>query len=417
MGSTRVAVLGGGITGLTVHRRLIENGAESTLYEAQAVPGGLARSRITRGYVFDQCGGHIFNSRSQAVLDWVFRLLPRESWTFQPRLAKILLEGTLVDYPLELSLHQLDVDTQVECLVDLASRQGGADAADLEEWFIRSFGETLARLYLIPYNSKVWRFPLARMEHQWVSDKMPQPSLGEIFRALVTRSSRESKMPHSTFYYPTAGGSQALVDAIAGGLPGIRTSNAVMSLRRHGVQWTVNDQESYETVISTVPLKELFRALVDVPGEVARAVGDLRYNSITSTLVEHDLGPSISWIYLPGPETVCNKVSNVGRFSPRSCPDGSPTSMLVDTIGRHDAGSVRDDVRKLFPIGDVIDHHVTEYAYVVFDLDHRRNVGVVLEYLGRLGIPCVGRFAEWQYYNMDVCIGRALEAADAVLAR
>ena len=46
----------------------------------------------------------------------------------------------------------------------------------------------------------------------------------------------------------------------------------------------------------------------------------------------------------------------------------------------------------------------TEYAYVISDLDYTTNLGIIKNYFDAKGIGLVGRFAEFNYLNMDACI-------------
>jgi protoporphyrinogen oxidase len=45
-----------------------------------------------------------------------------------------------------------------------------------------------------------------------------------------------------------------------------------------------------------------------------------------------------------------------------------------------------------------------KYAYVIYDLEYQRNIATVKEYCAANGIGLVGRFAEFEYLNMDGCI-------------
>jgi UDP-galactopyranose mutase len=62
---------------------------------------------------------------------------------------------------------------------------------------------------------------------------------------------------------------------------------------------------------------------------------------------------------------------------------------------------------------DVLDVELKtfRYAYVIYDLDHRRNTDFVLEYLKRIGIRCAGRFAEFEYLNSDGVAEHTLKLA------
>ena len=49
------------------------------------------------------------------------------------------------------------------------------------------------------------------------------------------------------------------------------------------------------------------------------------------------------------------------------------------------------------------------FAYVVYDLDYQKNIAVVHEYFRSIGIPLVGRFAQFEYLNMDGCIRSVMD--------
>ena len=123
----RVAILGAGVSGLTVSRLLTCMGYDVTVYEKNATVGGLARSRFINGYLYDPHGGHILNSKNPRVMDWVFSLLPKEKWHYRERNAKIYLNGKYVSYPFELSLHELDTDDAVDCVYDFMMSQQGPE--------------------------------------------------------------------------------------------------------------------------------------------------------------------------------------------------------------------------------------------------------------------------------------------------
>jgi protoporphyrinogen oxidase len=51
----------------------------------------------------------------------------------------------------------------------------------------------------------------------------------------------------------------------------------------------------------------------------------------------------------------------------------------------------------------------TKFAYVIYDLNYKKNIGVIMSFLSHIGICPVGRFAEFKYLNMDACIRNALD--------
>jgi hypothetical protein len=49
-------------------------------------------------------------------------------------------------------------------------------------------------------------------------------------------------------------------------------------------------------------------------------------------------------------------------------------------------------------------------AYVIYTLDHEEAVATILSWLADQEIHTVGRFGEWQYFNMDDAIASGRDA-------
>ena len=55
-----------------------------------------------------------------------------------------------------------------------------------------------------------------------------------------------------------------------------------------------------------------------------------------------------------------------------------------------------------------------KHAYVVNDLGYAKNLAIARGFIEKSGIVLCGRFAEWQYLNMDACARHAMETAAAL---
>ncbi len=71
----KTAILGGGLSGLTLARLLHEKGDEVIVLEAEREYGGLCRSKKERGFTFDTGGSHIIFSRDAEVLTFMRRMI------------------------------------------------------------------------------------------------------------------------------------------------------------------------------------------------------------------------------------------------------------------------------------------------------------------------------------------------------
>jgi protoporphyrinogen oxidase len=49
------------------------------------------------------------------------------------------------------------------------------------------------------------------------------------------------------------------------------------------------------------------------------------------------------------------------------------------------------------------------FAYVVYDLGYQENIRIVRDFCKEIGIDLVGRFAQFEYLNMDGCIRSVMD--------
>ena len=55
----------------------------------------------------------------------------------------------------------------------------------------------------------------------------------------------------------------------------------------------------------------------------------------------------------------------------------------------------------------------SEYAYVIHDLDYRKNTRIIKEYFSELdSFYLLGRWGSWNYNNMDLCMRDAMELVE-----
>jgi protoporphyrinogen oxidase len=269
----------------------------------------------------------------------------------------------------------------------------------------------MAERYMIPYNRKIWSFNLRKMGTYWVEGKMPLVSLDDVLRSLILREAEEKEMPHASFYYPRRGGFQTFVNALAGRVPRLFCGTEIYSVERKNRTWVLNGTEKYDLVVSTVSLKEmpaLFHGAL--PDKVLRAIEALRYNSLTVTLCKSESPFDYSWMYLPSLRLKAHRLIFQSNLSAMNSPRGKQ-SISVETIGKWNPERQVSELQKErirdLDIGEIIGSHHTQYAYMIFDEETPRHLRTITDYFRPLRFKRLGRFAEWGYFNMDVCMKRA----------
>lgn len=432
--SVKSAVLGGGLTGVTLARLLHEQGDDVTVLERDETIGGLCRSKKELGFTFDIGGSHIIFSRDTEVLSFMLSVLA-ENADRRKRNTKILYKGRYVKYPFENGLYQLPDDDRFFCLNEFVKNLIAVEKGEVPpptnfaEWIVYTFGRGIAECYMLPYNEKIWNYPAEQMSHHWVEGRIPRPPVEDIIRSAVGIET-EGYTHQAVFSYPVEDGIEALVRAIAEPvLPAIRTGFAVNSVCEEDGGFAVSDGKETvhaDRLISTIPLQNLLPCLSDVPSEVQAACDALRYNSLCSVFIGlKGEVPDISWLYVPDPATgLFNRISFPSNYSTMVAPDGHASILAEITYNDGDAVSRMTD-------DEVIEHTVSsliaagiipsrdsvvytgvareQFAYVVYDTEYLRNIEIVREFCRKRNIDLVGRFSQFEYLNMDGCIRSALD--------
>ena len=404
----KIAIIGAGVTGLTLARELSKK-YDVSIYEKKDKIGGLVDVDTKLGGPYHKVGGHCFNSKHTEVLEYVWNLLPKDRWNKIQRNAKILIHENYTNYPIEYSIKQIaehSPELAEKYLLDfITASHTSLEPKNLQEWFVSKFGQSLADDYFIPYNKKIWNRSPSEMNWLWVNDKLPIPDLQSVLKSLFSKST--DAMPHANFYYPKSGTQTELIDALADGLT-INDSHPIFSLEHSGVKWVVNGEDRYDYIFNTAPLDVLISLISEAPHNVSKAASELTYNKVT-TMLWRSAPTDLTWTYLPEAKHIFHRLIHIGNFV---LPNADFT--ISEAVGVRskeemvEAGKLLKDI-----LLEPIDYHCSEHAYVVFDNQRQEALNSIFQYLGSNNIASVGRFGEWEYYNMDICIKRALETVAA----
>ncbi|MBD3185178.1 NAD(P)-binding protein [Candidatus Bathyarchaeota archaeon] len=430
----KVAILGGGLTGLMLGHRLQEVDVKFDILERSPSCGGLLGSLEEDGFTFDKCGIHIIFSTDKSILSFMQRLLGENACKTR-RNTKIYFKNRFMKYPFENGLHDLSKEDIFTCLHGfvysiLEERSGGKKPGDnLHDWLVKTFGSGISNLYLEPYNRKIWKRDPRTLNTGWIS-RIPRPPVADVIKSALGIHT-EGYAPHQVFWYPKKGGIQSIPNAIAAPLhEHISTGFDVQGISREGSRWIVTNQSGesheYDAIYSTIPVKSLISAMEDAPEAVMNASKHLQHNSLVTVNLGIDecLLDDLTWLYLPQKEYIAHKVGFPSNLSPSvapananaitaeiTCKPGSSAWMMDD---RHLIQQVKTDLKDIGIIGDArtlyARVHRREHAYVVPLLGTRSKLKTIEAYLDQVGIVPVGRFGEHQYLNMDGCIKHALEA-------
>jgi protoporphyrinogen oxidase len=420
MAKKRIIILGAGLSGLSAAWHLKKYGYDCKVFEKESIPGGLARSKKIKGFVFDY-DGHLLHFRHDYTRSFVKRLLKgnlvehkRSAWVYSHR--------KMLPYPFQAHLYGLPPKIVRECVVGFLKKHTnikgrGNGSINLKDWILRNFGSGIAKNFLIPYNNKFWTVPCDRLAYEWAEGFIPKPSLEQVIGGSLSQSC-DGLGYNARFFYPALGGINELVRALSSEIKCTYLNSEATGIDLESREVTINSRqrEKFDILISTLPLPEMPKLIKEMPSTARKVFSKLSWNSIFNL----NLGLSKicvagkHWIYFPHKGTSFFRIGFPSNFSSSVAPWGM--SSLYAEISYPGQGRINKsgmikritvDLEKLgVDTGSICVKDVNDikYGYPVYDKNYSWVRSFTLDYLSANNIEGCGRYGSWKYMSMEDAI-------------
>jgi protoporphyrinogen oxidase len=416
-----IGILGAGLAGLSTAYHLKQR--DYVIFEKGAEPGGLCKSFTEKSYTFD-IAPHIFFTKDEYIKSLVEKLLKNNLAT-KLRKAFIYIYGKYVEYPFEANLSELPKKIIEECILTaIDAKESPKEYHNFYEWIENILGKGVARHYMVPYNEKIWKYDLKKMDFKFVAGRVPSPDIKEMVKgALGTQDSAFG--PNATFSYPIIGGIGAIPNAFLPYIKNLKLNTEVINIKlnKNEVNVTVHEnskQKLYklERIFSSLPLPEMMKIIENVPEDIQKACSNLVHNSLLFAAIGVDR-KNISdkhWLYFPEKDYIFHRISFPMNLSEKTTPPNKSSIVVEVTYPKNEsidaektkelihAGLIKANILNEKDHLEVFYTGTIKYAYVIYDLDHQKNVSKIHDYLISNNIIPVGRFSQWEYINMDKTI-------------
>ena len=436
-------IVGAGPTGLGAAWRLDALGrSDWCLCEAGATFGGLAGSCVDEeGFTWD-FGGHVQHSHYDYFDTLMDDLLGPEGWLSHERQSWIWIQGRFVPYPFQLNLHRLPAADRDECLAGLRAVAGAPSpgpSANFGAWIDATFGAGIARLFMRPYNTKVWACPPEELDWAWIGDRVAVVDLARVLANIAANRDDVSWGPNTRFRFPRRGGTGVVWRTLGErlqrtGAGAVRLGRRLVSLEtsRRMAHFEDGTSLEYERMLSTIPL-DLLVGMSDRRGPLGAAASGLRHTSthVFGIALQGAPGAALTgkcWMYFPEPTCPFYRVTVFSHYSPFNVPDADRYWSLMAEVSETDRAGVsvdalREDVaRGLVQAGLITSraqiHHIWHrrlaYGYPLPSLRRDEALGAILPALESSGVYSRGRFGAWKYEvsNQDHSFAQGVELVD-----
>ncbi len=420
-----ISILGAGPTGLSTGYYLRKN---YSIFEKNNEVGGGCRTEKIDGFSFD-FGGHIFYPKKKEIQTLINKLLEdnlksmaREAWVYS--------KNIYTRYPFQANLYGHSVQVVKECLLGLMQAkfkfgEKPNNFTDFEDFIYKVFGDGIAKHFMIPFNLKQWATPLNQMTLEWMGKFIPVPTLEEVLDGSLKMSPKCLGI-NANFIYPQKGGIQSIFDSFIPSLQNLHLKSEGTSVSLKNKSFEINGQKKYfyEKLVSTIPLPELVRIIKSIPPEIRLASEKLRWISLYVVNIGIDR-PTISnkhRVYYPEEKYIFQKLGYYQNQSPTMVPNGKSAvsaeiSFSENRLIRKDTlieRTIKDLIKAkvLFPDDKIVLTHILTipYAYAIYDNQRKESVSFIQRFLEEKNIYICGRYAQWEYQNMEqnILAGKAM---------
>ena len=433
---THTLIIGGGLAGLSAAGTL-EGKKPYFLAERENRFGGLAASVKKGRFVFDY-SGHLLHLRWPRTTAIILEALNGNCVSVN-RDARIYAHKSWTPYPFQVNLSGMPDKVKSECVRGfIAAYNNSLKSYTLDHtqkkpevfshWTQRIFGEGISRHFMLPYNAKLWQYPLKRLTTEWCAPFVPIPKPEEVIEGAYGKR-RDGLGYNAVFHYPKRGGIGALAAALALKSRGLRPGLEVESvnLKKRTAQIRHFGPVNFLRLINTSPLNEFIAMTEDAPIYVKRAAATLRCNTVyVLNLGVKDVSSDMHWGYFPDERFPFYRAGIATNFSKYLAPDGCAAFYIeIATDGRAlDPASAETEVVKGLKTCGLINSaaQIVEKlwlkipcAYVIYNRERSMALPIIFDWLKSEKAYSIGRYGAWKYSFMEESVKEGLETARAML--
>ena len=427
---TPVLVVGAGPTGLGVAYKLAD---QVSIIDREERVGGLCRSFAIGKCIFD-LGGHAFFTKHADVDRLLIQLA--QGMFAQDRKAFVYAHQRFLPYPFQAHLFGLPAPVVIKCVLGAVNAYAAAQSCEqrsnaLDEWIVATFGRGIADEFMLPYNRKLWAFPLSEIVTEWTGNRIVQPDIESIIVGALAPEVFD-EFPNHRVRYPLNGGFEQIYAPFARlvGDPLLGDEVVHIDLSAHTAQTSRGRHIEYDTLVSTMPLDRLVASSNPRPAWTDEAAARLHHNSlILVNLVTKESTTEMQRIYVADPDVPFHKLvmnSNSSPFLQARGQFGLQAEVSYSTnktLQRADlVAQVEDAVRAMGILrarDKILDSSVVDisYAYPVPMEGTAKSVKDLKEFFQRHSVYTIGRFGEWAYINSDEALKRGLDLGTQLALR
>ena len=417
---TKYLIIGAGISGLT-----FANYADDYLIvEKEKEVGGYCRTTKRNGYTWDYAG-HFFHFKTDEFKKKFLDVVSKDDIVTQDKCTKILYNNSMVDYPFQTNIHQLEKSEFIDCLYDLFNKEEKEKYNNFLDMLYGKFGKSIVEKFLKPYNEKLYAVDLTKLDVEAMGRFFPYADKEQIIKNM--KESNNSSYNNSFLYPKDGAGSfiKILYDNLDKNKVLLNTSVTSINEKKKTAILSDGTNIEYEYLINTSPLNRFLDLFDDKYNDLKNK---LSYNKVLVFNLGFDKKSKLNkehWIYIPSKD--CNyyrigfydnilgtdKLSmyiEIGYSKNEKITQKEIEKQLKLTIKNLEEQGIIDKDFKL------VDHQtiIMDPAYVHIEKKTNEKIKDLFIKFEKNNIYSIGRYGAWTYCSMEDCMIEAKKLKERI---
>jgi len=439
----KITILGSGAAGLSCsyhagHQNCI-------IFEKNEYFGGHLYSHQNNGFIWDE-GPHVSFTKIPYVQDLFYKSVKGELLEFSSNVSN-WFKGSWIPHPAQSNLFAAPEILRKSCLKDFLKAHKKKDKNKIprnyEEWLLNAFGETFTKTFPKAYTKKYWTVEARELATDWIGNRVYYPKKEDFINGSKMQLNKQTHYIDK-FRYPSRGGFKSFVNELRLD-SNIKFNHKVskIDLKNKIIFFNNGKQHSFERLISTLPLPELIKIILNVPPEIKHAADLLLCSSLllVNITANHKALKPYHWLYVYDDNKLSTRINHIDLLSSGNTPKDktgvqvevyfSSKKPLTDDISEIKKKVVQEVKEMGLIIQEESVHtQIVKYANVIFDHNRRSAQNKVLNWLEQFGLEredddlepitnwqkkcrvksgnlmLAGRYGQWKYYWSDDCVMR-----------
>lgn len=442
-----VAILGGGVTGLSAAYLLLKRGVPVTIFEATGSEGGLAGSFRSCGFTFD-FGPHEFCTTNPELITLLTEVCGDDLLVIEKRTAQHF-NGQYLRYPFEFADVLRNVDPRIcaRAMIEVAwSRLRNMVKRPVEDsfesWTYSRFGRTLYELYFGPYTRKVWGIDPKLLDPRTATSRITVDSAWDLIKKTAGYhflGAEDLQHIHSeyrrSFYYVRHGiGSlqshlRRRIEELGGRF---EFGRRLVSVTRSGDEIETLGFENgrsasgFSNVISTIPLPHMLQIALGDAGKRLVIENSLPFRGMVFVFLRVNKPQVLDnhWTYYPDLDIPFQRTTEFVHFRAEMTPPGQ-TGLTLEVASnpgdgmweRRDNEIAEACVKRMVELellrpSEVLGYDVVRVrnAYPVQVMNYQEKANALVDALAEVkNLVTIGRQGLFRYCNMNECMEMSID--------